>query len=575
MYTCDIIKRNYSEWSYSPSNNVLLSPLEYKLFHGDVFNKREEDDKITVIESPVKKDKNIPGILLLENNKTYGRTENSKRLYYKCKPNDQKIPSFLVAYDISVGFNKNYKNKYVTFTYHHWTDKHPVGVLSQNLGDVYDLPSFNEYQLFCKQLQTSIKPASTLANIALRSRPVCSYQTEILASPKRFGNMVNLFDKKQFIFTVDPRGCTDRDDALSIISCTNGDITEHLVTVHIANVWVWIEALGLSDYMGNRISTIYFPEMKRPMLPTIVGEQLCSLDEGNVRFAFSMDFTVIDHPKKGIYIQYLESMRPCLFQSAIQVSKNFVYEEPDLLENLDYQSLKRLTQKLDKTIKNSHDVVAFWMVQMNQYTAKHMKSERFGIFRTVQSKSNNNDIFDPDDNNDDLPLVVRLWEQQLAGEYVVYSNKLQNLCHTALGCSQYVHITSPIRRMVDLLNQIAWVKHHIKEVVFSDSLNKFYENQLEKMPELNDKMKKIRKIQSDAHILNTVVCDPHILSRDFKGIVLAKGDHSTVYIEDLKWITQCKIPETKSLYETVKCKIFVFENEEQMRKKIRVQVVED
>ena len=268
-------------------------------------------------------------------------------------------------------------------------------------------------------------------------------------------------------------------------------------------------------------------------------------------------------------------MRPCLFQSAIQVSKNFVYEEPDLLENLDYQSLKRLTQKLDKTIKNSHDVVAFWMVQMNQYTAKHMKSERFGIFRTVQSKSNNNDIFDPDDNNDDLPLVVRLWEQQLAGEYVVYSNKLQNLCHTALGCSQYVHITSPIRRMVDLLNQIAWVKHHIKEVVFSDSLNKFYENQLEKMPELNDKMKKIRKIQSDAHILNTVVCDPHILSRDFKGIVLAKGDHSTVYIEDLKWITQCKIPETKSLYETVKCKIFVFENEEQMRKKIRVQVVED
>ena len=574
MYTCNITSRDYSAWSYNPPDERLASPLAYKLFDRDTFHRNEEDGNITLVDSSVKKDKNIPGILLLENNKTYGRTENSKRLYYKCRPNNPKIPNFLVAYDISVGFNKNFKNKYVTFSYHHWTDKHPIGVLSQTLGDVYNLPAFNEYQLFCKQLQTSIKPAVTLTNNKLRSRPISSYQTEILGNPQRFGNMVDLHKEELFIFTIDPHGCTDRDDALSIISRTNGEIAEHVITVHIANVWVWLEMLGLSEHLGNRVSTIYFPEMKRPMLPTTVGEELCSLDENNVRFAFSMDFTVIEHPKKGVYIQYLESIRPNMYQSVVNISKNYVYEEPELLENVDYHALLEVTRKIDKTVKNSHDLVAFWMTQMNRYTAKHMKSERFGIFRTVQSKTNA--IYDPDDNtNETIHQVVRMWEQQLSGEYVLYSNKVQNLSHNLLGYSEYIHITSPIRRMVDLLNQIAWVKHHIKDVDFSDSLKNFYEKQLANLSDLNDKMKKIRKIQSEAHILSTVINDPMILSRNFKGIVLSKsGAKSTIYIEELKWITRCNIPETLELYETVRCKLFVFEKEEKMMKKVRVQIVQ-
>ena len=578
MHTCNIITRDYCSWSYTPADERLECPLLYKLFDGDVICRNEEDGKITVLDSPMKKDKNIPGILLLENNRTYGRTENSKRLYYKCKPNNPKLPCFLVAYDISVGFNKYYKNKYVTFSYHHWTDKHPVGVLSQNMGDVYNLPSFNEYQLVCKQLQISNKPAVSLTSEALRLRAMSSYQTEIMDSPIRFGNMVNLADEKGLnIFSIDPAGCTDRDDALSIMSRTNGEITEHVVTVHIANVWVWIEMFGLSEHLGNRISTIYFPEMKRNMLPTAVGEELCSLDEGALRFAFSMDFTVIQHPKKGVYIQYLNSIRPNMYQSVIRVKKNYVYEHADLFGTQDYQSLKGLTQKLDKTVKNSHDVVAFWMIQMNHYTAKHMKSERFGIFRTVKNGQAADIDPDIDNENEKLPLVVRLWEQHLTGEYVVYSNnnKVQNLSHHALGFTEYVHITSPIRRMVDLLNQIAWVKHHMKVVKFSDALNDFYEKQLENIEDINAKMKKIRRIQSDAHILSAVVNDPNILNREFNAYILDKGVNpkKTVYIEELKWMTRCLIPETMSLNESFSCKLFVFNNEEQMTKKIRLQII--
>jgi len=573
MYTCQIVTRDYCDWSYSPPDPKLESPITYKLFNGDKFTRNEEDGSIKVIESVIKKDKNIPGILLLENNKTYGRTENNKRLYYKCRPNDPKIPCFLVAYDISIGFKKEYTNKYVTFIFQHWTDKHPIGVLSQTIGDVYDLTAFNEYQLICKQLQVSIKPAVSAANAALRSRTIGSFQTEIMECPKRFGNMTRLLESNRFIFTIDPRGCTDRDDALSIVSVTNRDITEHVVSVHIANVWVWIEALGLSDVLGNRVATIYFPEMKRPMLPSIIGEGLCSLDEGNDRFAFTMDFKVIEHPKKGVYIQYLASLLPNMYQSAINVSKNFVYEEPVLLNNTDYKALKTITQKLDKSVKNSHDVVAFWMVQMNMYTAKHMKSERFGIFRTVQSKLDDAQV-EADDKT--IPPIVRIWEQQLTGEYVTHSNDQLNLSHHALVFSEYVHITSPIRRLVDLLNQIAWVKHHIENFELSPAVNRFYDTQLANMSALNGKMKKIRKIQADASILHTVVNDPYLLGKVFKGIILETRDENkkTVYIEELKWVTKCTMldPNVK-VYDKIKCKIFVFKHEEQMRKKIRIQLV--
>jgi hypothetical protein len=311
------------------------------------------------------------------------------------------------------------------------------------------------------------------------------------------------------------------------------------------------------------------------MLPSSIGEELCSLDEGNIRFAFSMDFTVIEHPKKGVYIQYLASMRPNMFQSAIQVSKNFVYEEPSLLENIDYKSIEALTRKLDRSVKDSHDVVAFWMVQMNRYAAKHMKSERFGIFRTVQSRINNARVeIEPDMDDDTIPPIVRIWEQQLTGEYVVHSNGQQNLNHNSLGYSEYVHITSPIRRMVDLLNQIAWVKYHIKDIELSPAINTFYTKQVENISDLNAKMKKIRRLQADASILHTVVNDPHLLSKEFTGIILEKGELSekTVYIEELKWMTRCILPDPKlKVYDKIKCRIFVFNNEEQMSKKIRIQ----
>ena len=71
----------------------------------------------------------IPGVLVLEDNKSYGI--HNKKPLYRCIPDDSRLPSFLVPHKLNIGFNKHFKNKYIVFRYQHWNDKHPRGMIEQ------------------------------------------------------------------------------------------------------------------------------------------------------------------------------------------------------------------------------------------------------------------------------------------------------------------------------------------------------------------------------------------------------------------------------------------------------------
>ena len=127
MYKLSVSDRDYSIWSIDPSPSITLftSPIDHKLFDGDTFDLHPQ---FQLFESPLRQAQDIPGILLLENNRSYGRTDNKKRLLYRCKPFNTSYPHFLIPYEIPMGFFKNFRNKYVTFRFDHWFDKHsPFG----------------------------------------------------------------------------------------------------------------------------------------------------------------------------------------------------------------------------------------------------------------------------------------------------------------------------------------------------------------------------------------------------------------------------------------------------------------
>ena len=89
----------------------------------------------------------------------------------------------------------------------------------------------------------------------------------------------------RYIFSIDPETSKDFDDAFDIE--TVGPDTVR-ISVYISNVSFWMDAMDLWDSFKNRISSIYLPDRKRPMLPTVLSDALCSLTQNDERFALEL-----------------------------------------------------------------------------------------------------------------------------------------------------------------------------------------------------------------------------------------------------------------------------------------------
>ena len=177
MYKIHINDRNSSSFEIFDMDKfnkieLAINPVENKLFTNDVFT-IDKSGKITINHSSIRSGPAIPGVLILDGNKTYGRERKlvdsqtysmnraksiGGRLLYKCIPDDIRIPPFLVPYEIkSLGFSKVLRNLYVTIIFESWEDKHPRAKLDNVIGTVDMLENFYEYQLYCKSLNASIQ----------------------------------------------------------------------------------------------------------------------------------------------------------------------------------------------------------------------------------------------------------------------------------------------------------------------------------------------------------------------------------------------------------------------------------
>jgi exoribonuclease R len=583
--------RSYSSWSFIDleSNNEIaiedfptlskINPIDMKLFSRDVFVTSRIDDNFTptTVHSPVRISTSIAGVLLLENNKTFGRTENKKRLLYKCIPDDRHLPSFLIPYDIKLGFSKVNKNKYVVFKYENWDGKHPRGILVETVGDVDSLESFYEYQLYCKSIHISLTDFTNNTRKVLNQKTNEDYIEQIFKN----SNFQIEDRREKYVFTIDPHNSLDYDDGFSIEELENGS---YKISVYIANVFVWLETLGLWNSFSRRVATIYLPDRRRPMLPTILSDMLCSLQENQSRFAMVMDFIVDENGKM---------IQPSAFEyrnALIKVRKNYRYEDAVLTtEDAHYNKLFHITTKMDKTVRNSHDVVAHWMVMVNTYSAVTMINKKVGIFRSLSFVNSQlrNDVKESQLKEDTM-RVLKTWNNTV-GQYVNYSDdaelqhELINLRSIKLDTDShrniktYIHITSPIRRLIDLLNQIILFRETLSMKISADA-ETFIESWLGQMDYINTVMRSIRKIQTDCELLNKCVRNPEIMNEEHDAVVfdkIIKNDGSIVYmvyLENLKMIGRVITHTDLENYSYVKIKMFLFEDEDKVKRKIRLQI---
>jgi len=547
-----------------------------KLFNNDVFIYDATNNKICeIIESPIRQQKDIPAVLIVANGKTYGREiiKNNKtnkatlgRLFYQCVPDDPALPIFLVPYEIKhLGFNKAIPNLYVTICFKEWTNKHPIGTLTQLIGAVNQLDHFYEYQLHCKALNTSIQNFNKAAINAIKTN---EGSTLLFRSENDRSNNP--------VFTIDPSGCADFDDAFGVTRNPD-DNSSILVSVYIANVAQILELLNLWPHVGERASTIYLPNGKRPMLPAILSEGLCSLKAGEKRRAFTLDIQLRKRTNKDRLEWIVEST--ALSNCLIQVKRNYVYEERDLLKNADYKLLLSISTELTKNadysylsaIDDSHDVVAYFMLFMNHYCAKQLQTMSAGILRRTESVSG------PLINMDDI----------FVGEYIdaAATQDANLLRHSALHLDVYTHITSPIRRIADLLNMLI-TQQSLNLYAFSQDAIAFYDKWTNKLNYVNETMRKIKRVQNDCELLHLCNKNEAMLDKTYDGYCFDKRKamvaaaaaaemyEYSIYLPELRIVSRVRVTTELDMTKMYKCKLYMFHNEEKYKRKIRVQIIE-
>jgi len=568
--------REYTTWSFQDpdTNDDILAPTLPDTFHPSknfLFSKDvfcvNSDDTIQIVHSPARLNKKIPGVLVLDNNKTYGRTANKKRLLYKCIPDDKHLPAFLVPYEIQIGFSKSNVNKYVIFRVSEWTanQKHPLGMIEETIGQVDQLEPFYEYQLYCKCLHISMTEMTLQTRTALNKKTHNEYGQQILKSPD-----YQIVDKtSDCVFTIDPRGSMDFDDGFSIKSdLENAD--QVIVSVYIANVYVWLDTLSLWSSFSERVATIYLPDRRRPMLPTVLSDALCSLQEGQDRFVFVMSVRVNKHTGE------ISEKDPVFYNALIKPYRNYYYEQPELVNDINYMDLLRLTQKMDRHATNSHDVVAFWMVQMNCQCARIFAKNEIGIFRsalcTNSDAKSDIDVSLPENTK----RFIKMWNNT-SGQYQMFSKK-NGMEHELMKVKSYVHITSPIRRLVDLLNQMMFMRDILK-MELSEASNDFICRWISKIEYINTSMRSIRKVQTECDLLYRCSNDPNIMDEIHDGVMFDKlkrcdGSYSyMVYFEKWKLLSRLTTHNEYDNYVSSKFRIFLFEDEDKTRRKIRIQIL--
>lgn len=403
---------------------------------------------------------------------------------------------------------------------------HPVAILENVLGTVDDLSGYYEYQLYARGLATS--SAFNMRVRAIREPPLDLHHQQDRTT------------SHTSIISVDPPGCRDVDDAFSI---QNG-----VLSIYIANVGMVLQTLGLLEPdLFERTASVYLPDGVRAMLPKRLSEDWCSLLEGQSRQALVCDIS-------------LDTGEAIFTTALIRVQKNWTYDDYERTQ--DYLTVREVVRKLNRRFKildsvdDSHDVVAWMMVAFSHHAAQRLEC---GMFRGVQV---NGDVPPADVV---LRPFLRGWNST-GGHY-----STEPVPHDMLGLQRYVHITSPIRRLPDLVNGLL-LQQHLG--LLPATKTEFTDSWLERVDDVNAQQRQIRRAQIECELLHAAQSIDE--DQEFDGYVVDTMDDDrrlvVVWLPELKLVAtyRTNIDDRFALYQRHRFVIRHFRSESTFKKKIRL-----
>ncbi len=433
-------------------------------------------------------------IVQRDNKKISGTVEFDGTFYFLIPDEGDYYIDFLIPNDKLNGAKVGDK---VTANLIKWTDstKSPYVEINSIIGQSGNVIA--EYDTIVKEFDLD-RPFST------------EITTEIMGLKPPTGRAIkNRVDlKEKLIITIDPIDARDFDDALSLENLKNGNL---LLGVHIADVSYYVkENTQLDAEAQRRGNSTYLVDRVIPMLPEKLSNEICSLNPGVPRYAFSVDMEI---NKNGDLVNY------SIYESIIKSKRRYNYEEVlDIIQKgegdnleliLDLNELAKLLKskrienggfefhtneykfELDdkgtparailRTTTESTSLVEECMLMCNKTVAEHIDkiSKKYNLGNNLPFLYRIHDY--PDDSrikdafkfiaildktisrniikNKDINAVLKRFENSPEKSVVhkilirsmakaVYSEK--NIGHFGLGFESYSHFTSPIRRYPDL-----------------------------------------------------------------------------------------------------------------------------
>jgi exoribonuclease R len=548
---------NYCYYETNTFQKVVLEvnkkPRELKLLSNDVFN--FDNNIFEIIHSNIRANQYNPGILDLSI--SYGKHKG--KMLYICKPDDKRIPFFLIPYNIPYNFDKSIKKVYITFSFLHWENEYPYGKMTQNLGGIQDLKNYYEYILYTKSLNISIQKFTKEAKQKIKNRS----NEEIINGIVNKYNIPYISKKDEFIFSIDSKTSNDFDDAMSY------NFNENKISIYITNVAIILDTLELWNSFTKRISSIYLPDKKRTMLPTILVDCLCSLRQNENKLCYILE---IFYDEGGSVINHNFKI------AKVYISKNFNYEsEHEYIENKYFKQISKLLN-----VKKSKEVVTKLMLYFNHYCAKQLSQYKEGIYKSLNHQKYQETECFPKELPDHIKQHIFIMKNQ-ASNYSLYKDNIYNSSiHKDIDI--YLQATSPIRRLVDILNNIMIMKCFDLYNVSENGI-KFYEYWCnpEQLDFINVSSRAIRKIQSKCRIYSQYQTNKELnIDRKYKGYVYDKikkeGDGKyqyMVYVPEMQITTYVTLLHDLQNYSCHNFSLFVFMSEINEKKKIKLQLCYD
>ena len=482
------------------------------------------------------REKPIACILKLDN--MYGKEKG--RLLYKCIPYNKHLPVFLVPYEEKKKFSKKRVHKYVLIKYKHWNDKHPIGILTQTFGNIDNLSCLYDYLLFALDIHTSNQRFTKQFVIMYKQY---TKQQHITTMKDKY----KLEDRLSYsIITIDGETTQDFDDAIGYVK--KGDV--EILSIYISNPVLWMDHFDLWNEYGDRTSSIYLPDRVVNMLPNMMGTKVASLVEGEQSVAFVMD----------IYIRG-SSIECITYKNVIiSVDHNYRYEEDKLLNNGIYKSIVGLLTSINKSVENSYKCIEVLMIYFNSTIGEELSRYNRGIYRYCTIKEINDKKVPEDLQN------YMSW-QDTRSDYSLYD---PNLSHMILGVTYYTQMSSPIRRVVDIINMIE-IQIINGMCVLTEHTIEYKKEWLTRLELINKNHRSIRALESETKLLNYYMSTSNVEEEVHEVYVVLQIDEYKykLYVPKLKATGILKVIETIPLYTKIYCKLCLIQDDINIVQKIR------